>query len=113
TAAGPDGTTRMDELAVNKWLAPECIKNRIYSFASDSWAYGVTLYEIYSGGAMPYPQLDAMQAAMRVSGEGLTPEIPVGPHIAPIIQETMHYCFMLNPADRPPLPAIVGQLTGA
>ncbi|XP_040577456.1 tyrosine-protein kinase JAK2 [Lepeophtheirus salmonis] len=36
-----------------KWLAPECLTNKVYSTASDIWAFGVTLWEMFSYGKIP------------------------------------------------------------
>jgi len=43
-----------------KWLAPETLESVgkgkvVYTQKSDVWAYGVTIWEIYSIGATPYP----------------------------------------------------------
>ncbi|PAA85090.1 hypothetical protein BOX15_Mlig008335g2 [Macrostomum lignano] len=38
-----------------KWLAPECLRSRVFSTESDVWAYGILLFEIYSFGELPYP----------------------------------------------------------
>ena len=38
-----------------KWMAPEALRFRVYSSKSDVWAYGVTLWELYEYGTIPYP----------------------------------------------------------
>ena len=41
-----------------KWVAPEAAYHRSFNQASDVWAYGITLWEIFTFGAMPYPSLN-------------------------------------------------------
>lgn len=36
------------------WMPPESLQKRIYSRASDVWAFGVTLWEIVTDANIPY-----------------------------------------------------------
>ena len=37
-----------------KWTAPEAIEFLKFGIKNDIWAYGVTLYEIFTKGKVPY-----------------------------------------------------------
>jgi len=39
-----------------RWMSPECLhKHPLYSLASDVWAYGVLIYEVFNRGVGPWP----------------------------------------------------------
>ena len=40
-----------------KWTAPEALKYRKYSSASDVWSFGCVLYEIWSLGEKPFQEM--------------------------------------------------------
>lgn len=42
-----------------KWLSPETIDKKIFSTPSDVWSFGIVLWELFSLGATPYPDVRA------------------------------------------------------
>jgi hypothetical protein len=81
-----------------KWLAPESIRSRLSSEASDMWSFGVLITEVMTRNE-PYPELEPLQVAVKVAYEGLVPQRPKGctPTIAGILQAAAQF----EPAQRP------------
>ena len=41
-----------------KWTAPEAVMKKKFDTKSDVWAFGITMWEIFSCGTSPYPEWD-------------------------------------------------------
>lgn len=56
-----------------KWMSPEALGYRRFSHASDVWAYGVVMWEVFEYGHSPYPQVNPRDMlAFLESGERLS-----------------------------------------
>jgi serine/threonine protein kinase len=86
-----------------KWMPPEALGQRIYSWYTDVWSFGILIYEIYER-KTPYPDLENFQAAMKVLNEGLTLSIPN--NCPPTVASIMTQCFTKDPLKRPPFAVI-------
>uniref|UniRef100_A0A7E4W756 non-specific protein-tyrosine kinase n=1 Tax=Panagrellus redivivus TaxID=6233 RepID=A0A7E4W756_PANRE len=100
--------TRFNEFkAPVRWMAPECLnRNPVFSNKSDVWAFGMTIYEIFSDGLRPYDDDSEMKVIAKKIRAGITPELP--PHCqgesktprGAII--AMKLSWAKNPRSRPP-----------
>eukprot|EP00960_Hanusia_phi_P023797 702118-Hanusia_phi.AAC.1 len=55
-----------------RWMAPESIRRRQYSEESDVWAFGVTMWEIWTYAEFPYGHLsDDLVGSKVIQGERL------------------------------------------
>ncbi|CAL8070366.1 unnamed protein product [Calicophoron daubneyi] len=52
---------RIEQRIPYAWSAPESIRKRIFSQASDVWSWGVTCWEMWTNGAAPWPEMNASQ----------------------------------------------------
>lgn len=90
-----------------KWLALECIQERIFTHKSDVWAFGITLWELFTFGQRPYGNMTALEMCEFLQqGERLAqPEICTLDIYMLIIK-----CWMLDPESRPSFKELVDEL---
>ena len=83
-----------------KWLAPETLQFFKFSVGSDIWAYGVTLWEIFSLGQIPYPGINWSPAFVnQLENDGLRLLKPT--FATQTIYQVMLDCWKLDPYERP------------
>ncbi|XP_044227141.1 platelet-derived growth factor receptor beta-like isoform X1 [Thunnus albacares] len=88
-----------------KWMSPESIFQNIYSSQSDVWSYGVLLWEIFSLGGSPYPDLPMTQEFYCALKRGYRMNRP--DHAPHNIFDVMKQCWEEKPQDRPAFSSLV------
>ncbi len=89
-----------------RWMAPEQLERLAYSKASDVFAFGVLLYEIFARSA-PWPGLANINVATRViAGTRMQPHETVPPDM----RELMTQCWAHEPKERPSAKAVCASI---
>eukprot|EP01114_Cavostelium_apophysatum_P018139 TRINITY_DN5544_c0_g1_i4.p1 TRINITY_DN5544_c0_g1~~TRINITY_DN5544_c0_g1_i4.p1 ORF type:complete len:306 (+),score=67.20 TRINITY_DN5544_c0_g1_i4:223-1140(+) len=91
-----------------RWMAPECLRERTYSFKTDVYAFGVTLIEIFTR-QVPFAELDLFQLATKVGNGTFVPSAPPG--VPPFFANIMNRCLASNPDDRPSFEQICAEFS--
>eukprot|EP00048_Salpingoeca_helianthica_P004078 m.73515 g.73515 ORF g.73515 m.73515 type:complete len:695 (+) comp13038_c1_seq1:54-2138(+) len=107
------GQTHYRQIGVMKlsirWLAVDSFDHKLFSEKSDVWAFGVTMWEIFTNGTQPYTgqQLPEVLRAVRA---GTRLERP--PACPAEVFETMDACWHRDRARRPTFAALRAAIKG-
>ncbi|PRP85913.1 putative LRR receptor-like serine/threonine-protein kinase [Planoprotostelium fungivorum] len=93
-----------------RWSAPEVLKDRRSTMASDLWSFGVVVWEIFSMGRIPYIHLSNLQVIKFVE-EGNRLEKPE--RCPPAIWDIVSSCWENDPTLRTPITQIYEDLLAA
>ncbi|XP_056276225.1 tyrosine kinase, non-receptor, 2b isoform X6 [Pseudoliparis swirei] len=86
------------------WCAPESLKTRTFSHATDTWMFGVTLWEMFTHGQEPWLGLNGSQILHKIDKEGeRLPKPEDCPHD---IYHVVLQCWAQKPDDRPTFVAL-------
>ncbi|XP_043112984.1 macrophage colony-stimulating factor 1 receptor [Puntigrus tetrazona] len=82
-----------------KWMAPESIFDCVYTVQSDVWSYGILLWEIFSLGKSPYPNILVDSKFYKMIKCGYQMSRP--DFAPPEMYNIMKTCWNLEAAERP------------
>ncbi|GMR50777.1 hypothetical protein PMAYCL1PPCAC_20972 [Pristionchus mayeri] len=90
------------------WCAPECINYLKFTHSSDVWAYGVTLWEMFSYGRMPWEGKNGAEILEAVDKQR---RHLARPRLCPEdMYALMGECWAHDPTARPTFAALLAQL---
>ncbi|XP_072297212.1 tyrosine kinase, non-receptor, 2b isoform X3 [Eucyclogobius newberryi] len=81
------------------WCAPESLKTRTFSHATDTWMFGVTLWEMFTHGQEPWLGLNGSQILHKIDKEG--ERLPKPEDCPQDIYNVMLQCWAQKQDDRP------------
>uniref|UniRef100_A0A2K5CFX9 Tyrosine-protein kinase receptor n=1 Tax=Aotus nancymaae TaxID=37293 RepID=A0A2K5CFX9_AOTNA len=90
-----------------RWMAPESLKDGIFTTSSDMWSFGVVLWEITSLAEQPYQGLSNEQVLKFVMEGGYLDQPDNCPER---VTDLMRMCWQFNPKMRPTFLEIVSLL---
>ncbi|XP_035290944.1 ALK tyrosine kinase receptor [Anguilla anguilla] len=90
-----------------KWMPPEAFMEGIFTSKTDTWSFGVLLWEIFSLGYMPYPSRSNQEVLEFVTNGGRMdpPKNCPGP-----VYRIMTQCWQHQPEDRPNFSTILERI---
>ncbi|KAG5852798.1 hypothetical protein ANANG_G00066390 [Anguilla anguilla] len=90
-----------------RWTSPEAIAYRKFSSASDTWSYGIVMWEVMSYGERPYWEMSNQDVILSIE-EGYRLPAPMGCPVA--LHELMLHCWQKERSLRPRFTDIVSFL---
>lgn len=104
--AASKGYTRSD-MGPIRWSAPEAMRKKMYSEASDVFSFGVVLFEIFQR-EMPWSGVETIDVLFRVcSGEQMSIDESTVP---PPLVELMRQCWDTTPINRPTICEVINAI---
>jgi len=92
-------------LALPRTILAEALERMEYTLATDVWAYGILLWEIFSAGKMPYAGMTNAETKAQVINNNYRMPAPSG--TPEQIQQLMAECWQYQEKDRPTMADIV------
>ena len=97
----------IDDKIPVKWMPLESIQHKKYSTASDTWSFGVVVWELFSGGEVPFSTYSAIETVLAIAqGKRLARPHDCPEHMYGLLLR----CWDVQPEERIPFPSLIEHL---
>ncbi|XP_078094683.1 tyrosine-protein kinase STYK1 [Mustelus asterias] len=90
-----------------KWLAPERVVKRPITEKSDTWSFGILLYEIVTLGSPPYPEFQPLEIFPKLQRNY---RMPKPSNSSNALYDLMKHCWQWKYYDRPNWSELINKL---
>jgi serine/threonine protein kinase len=94
-----------------RWTAPEALDEQKFSTASDIWAFGIVVYEVFTNGEVPYGSWNNHKVFLEVKDGYILPCPPSCP--SQFYENLMRASWAYDPSQRTTFPVLVTRLKDA
>ncbi|KAK6033120.1 protein tyrosine kinase [Ostertagia ostertagi] len=100
-----------DEPIPIRWQAPEVIATRIYTVKCDVYSYGITIWEVFNNGEIPFTGIDNKTIRSKISDNKFRP--PIDFSVPIVVRRVIKTCWRGDPKRRPTMSQAARYLVGA
>ncbi|XP_041063054.1 tyrosine-protein kinase STYK1 isoform X2 [Carcharodon carcharias] len=90
-----------------KWLAPERVIKRPITEKSDTWSFGILIYEVVTLGSPPYPEFQPLEIFPKLQRNY---RMPKPSNSSNALYDLMKHCWQWKPYDRPNWSELINKL---
>ncbi|KAK6017098.1 hypothetical protein OSTOST_17414 [Ostertagia ostertagi] len=91
--------------------APEVIATRIYTVKCDVYSYGITIWEVFNNGEIPFTGIDNKTIRSKISDNKFRP--PIDFSVPIVVRRVIKTCWRGDPKRRPTMSQAARYLVGA
>ncbi|VDM40271.1 unnamed protein product [Toxocara canis] len=108
-SSGKNGIIDIGKSSI-RWMAPEIFTEKEVRLESDVWSFGIVVWEIFSGGQIPFGEMDNAQIKAKI----ISGQQPLDPPVnAPkLCVQLMRLCLSAKPRDRPSFNLLLKFISG-
>jgi len=96
-----DSALTQSNIGPIRWMAPESILKRIYSPKSDVWSWGITIWEIQTGGLAPFGELTDGEVIIQTHSGKISDYLKFPSTTHNLLINLVLKCWNMDPQLRP------------
>src|SRR3989338_8182195 len=107
-----DGGSTVSNVGPVRWMAPEALRDSVYSASSDVWSFAAFLVEILTKN-VPYAGIPVYDVAAKVISQEITLVECLSVHVDTLLYDLVVRCSKVDPSERATMAEVLKLLNDA